>query len=296
MLNRAPIFINGFNRGGTNLLQFLLAAHPEVCLLGRETQELFYGKSNEPARKWFDRLVGLPIILATRQHMFYVSNLEERNRVPSIIGRYIDWLFYRSKMNSVMNRVKDDQGTKYTREEVQVARLLCKNTNGVIFTSKELQRIYPDAIFVSLVRNGLALCESYVRRGSSAQEVGQMYESVCQKMIEDEASLDHYYIVHFENLLNDPISFVKDIYTKANLDLAQVRKFGLKAKSSMDNDGTRRLMFGEREGERVWVPLDRLCDHLRADVDDNQIDHLRPEVREEFLKYAGASMKHFGYL
>ncbi|MBI5965717.1 MAG: sulfotransferase [Chloroflexi bacterium] len=296
MLNRAPIFINGFNRGGTNLLQFLIAAHPNVCVLNCETHELFYGKSNEPIRKWFDRLWGLPIIVSSRQHMFYVSNLKERNQIPPIIGKYIDWLFFRSKMSSVMNRFKDDQGTKYSREEIKSSRLLCKNTNGVIFTSKELQRIYPDAIFISLVRNGMALCESYIRRGSSAQEFGKMYERTCQKMMEDEAALHNYYIVHFEDMLNDPIAFVKDIYAKANLDLTQAKKFGLKAKSSMDKDGVRSLVFGTTEGERVWVPLERLGEHLRANVDNNQIDQLKPEEIKEFLKYASGSMKHYGYL
>ena len=296
MLNRAPIFINGFNRGGTNLLQFLITAHPEVCLLGRETHELFYGKSDEPIQKWFDRLICLPVVIATRQHMFYVSNLEERNHIPPLIGRYIDWLFYRSKIGSVMNRVKDDQGTKYTRAELKAARLLCKNTNGVIFTSKELQQMYPDAVFISLVRNGLALCEGYIRRGSSAGDFGKMYEQICQKMIKDETSLCNYHIVHFEDMLNDPIAFVEDIYAKVNLDLTQVKKFGLKAKSSMNKDGVRSLMFGATEGERVWTSLEKLGDHLRADVDDNQIGRLRPEEIDEFLKFAGGSMKYFGYL
>jgi hypothetical protein len=296
MLNSAPIFINGFNRGGTNLLQFLIAAHPDVCLLGRETHELFYGKSDEPIQKWFYRLKGLPVILATRQHMFYVRNLEERNHIPASIGRYIDWLFFHSKMSSVMNRVKDDQGTKYSRAEVETARLLCKNTNGVIFTSQELQRIYPDAIFISLVRNGLALCEGYIRRGSSAQEFGQMYDQICHKMIKDEAILHNYYIVKFEDMINDPSMFVKDIYAMANLDLTRVKKFGLKAKSSMDKDGVRKLMFGAKEGERVWVPLDGLSNHLRKDVDNNQIDRLQPEETREFLSFANDSMKYFSYL
>ena len=296
MRNRAPIFINGFNRGGTNLLQFIIAAHPEVCLLGSETHELFYGKSSEPFRKWFDRLWGLPVVLSSRQHMFYVRNFDERNRIPPIIATYIDWLFFQSKTNSIMNRVKDAQGTKYTREEVKNARLLCKNTNGVVFTSQELQRVYPDAIFISLVRNGLALCDSYIRRGSSAKEFGQIYEWISQKMISDETSLRNYYIVRFEDLLNDPISFVKDVYIKAGLDLTQVGKFGLKAKTSIDKDGVRKLMFGSFAGERVWVPLERLGDHIRKDVDKNQIDRLRPEEIREFLKYANNSMKYFGYL
>ena len=174
MLNSAPIFINGFNRGGTNFLQFLIAAHPDVCLLGRESHELFYGISNEPVRKWIDRLWCLPVVVSTRQHMFYNRNLEERNRISMIVGKYIDFLFFRANMGSVMNRVRDDRGTKYSKEEVKRARLLCKNTNGVIFTSKELERIYADAIFISLVRNGLAHCEAYIRRGWSGEDFGKI--------------------------------------------------------------------------------------------------------------------------
>ncbi len=295
MLNKAPIFINGFNRGGTNLFQFLIVAHPGVCQLGRETHELFYGKSNEPIGKWFARMQCLPIVLTTRQHMFYTRNLEERNRIPRMIGKYVDWLFFRAKMGSVMNRFKDQQ-TRYSRAEVRTARLLCKNANGVIFASKELQRIYPDATFISLVRNGLALCEGYIRRGWSAEDFGRMYQRICQKMLNDKAELNNYHIVRFEDMVNDPISFVKEIYVLAKLDISQVAEFGLKAKRSMDKNGERKLLFGTEYGERVWVPLERLGDHLRKDVNQNQIDRLLPHQRNEFLKHATGAMQSFGYL
>jgi hypothetical protein len=296
MLNKAPIFINGFNRGGTNLMQFLIASHPEVCLLGREAHELFYGKSNEPIRKWFDRLRYLPVFLSTRQHMFYTRNLEIRNRIPRIIGQYIDWLFFQTKIGSVMNRVKDEKGMEYSKEEVKAARLLCKNTNGVVFTSKELQCIYPDATFIALVRNGLALCESYTRRGWSAREFGKMYEQVCQKMIRDKSDLEFYKIVRFEDMVDAPAIFVRDIYNFANLNLSQVTKFGLKAKRSMDKNGVRKLMFGTEKGTRVWVSLENLSGHLRKDVNQNQINQLQARDKYEFLKQAENSMKYFGYL
>lgn len=296
MLNKAPIFLNGFNRGGTNLLQFLIASHPSVCLLGCETHQHFYGREHGFIQKWTTRLFGIPIIISTQQHMFYRRNFEVRNPIPPIVGRYIDWLFYRAKISTIMNRFKDERGKRYSKEEIKDSRLLCKNTNGVIFTSGELSKIYPCVTFIALVRNGLALCESYIRRGWSAGKFGKMYNRVCQKMMEDAMELENYHIVRFEDMIDDPTSFVKDLYTITNLDLSKVESFGLKAKRSMGKNGKRRFMFGEEKGQRIWIPFSNLEKYFRKDVNQNQIDQLEDREISEFLRYADRTMKSLDYV
>ena len=44
MLNRKPIFINGFSSGGTTILTNVLASHPDVCTVS-EIHHLFKGHS-----------------------------------------------------------------------------------------------------------------------------------------------------------------------------------------------------------------------------------------------------------
>ena len=55
MLIKRPIFINGFQRGGTNILQQLFASNPRVRGLGVEVHELFYGRDAQPVQKWLRR-------------------------------------------------------------------------------------------------------------------------------------------------------------------------------------------------------------------------------------------------
>ena len=71
MLNHKPIFINGFQRGGTNILVNLIASSHEVALLGGETHEVFYGRDSQPFLKWIQRGAALPLILASGQHTFW---------------------------------------------------------------------------------------------------------------------------------------------------------------------------------------------------------------------------------
>jgi Sulfotransferase family len=47
--DKAPIFVIGFLRGGTDILMNLLASHPDTRFVGRETHMVFYGKAKEPA-------------------------------------------------------------------------------------------------------------------------------------------------------------------------------------------------------------------------------------------------------
>ena len=84
MINKAPIFINSFTLGGTNTLMNLIVSHPDVYMLGGETQILFYGMSKDKIKKWGKRFLYLPILLASRQHFFWPYRLYWRNRVPSL--------------------------------------------------------------------------------------------------------------------------------------------------------------------------------------------------------------------
>ena len=89
----------------------------------------------------------------------------------------------------------------HKRSEIARRRLLCKNVNGVVFTTPLFQKMYPDATFIALVRNGLALCEGFVRRGWNARDFGILYDRVCRRMLEDARSVSNYNIVRFEDLL-----------------------------------------------------------------------------------------------
>lgn len=51
----APIFVVGFHRGGTKGIMNLIASHPVVLILPRETHEIFNCRNCETVEKWFHK-------------------------------------------------------------------------------------------------------------------------------------------------------------------------------------------------------------------------------------------------
>jgi hypothetical protein len=293
MLNKNPIFINGFSYGGTNLITNLLTSHPDVCWLSGETHEVFYGKPKKLFDIWIRRFFNFPVQVFARQHIFGRRCLDKRNRVPKFIKNYIDMIFYLDKLTTDKNKIKD---VKYSSRELKRCRFLAKNVNGVVLASDLFSEMYPDATFISIIRNGFALCEGYVRRGWTADDFGRMYEIVCQKIIEDSINIRNYYIVRFEDMVSDPFTFIKKIYSFANLDISKVSKIRLQSKKSMDKNGTRKYTFGgSKDREIHWFSIEDIGDFIRKDVNDNQIAQLNKKDKKIFLEKAERSMKYFGY-
>jgi hypothetical protein len=294
VLNKAPIFINGFQRGGTNLLMNLVASHPDVCQLSAETHVVFYGRDRQPLKKWLHRAAYAPIALAARQHIFWPYRFYPRNPLPGVVAAYVDLLFYLSKLSAPRNRIAD-HSRRNTLAEIARSRLLCKNVNGVVLASRVFAAMYPDATFVALVRNGFALCEGFIRRGWTADRFGQMYQAVCQQMLEDADEYDSYRIVRFEDLVSSPVTTIDEIYELAGLDPRAVARYQLQAKKSMGTDGKRQYLFGSRDRERLWFKREELGGCFRTDINENQIARLSAEDKDIFCREAETSMRRLGY-
>ncbi len=295
MLNVAPIFVNGFHRGGTNVLMNLIASHPDVCMAAGETHEVFHGKSTEPLGKWLRRASYLPIWLLARQHIFGPLWLGERKRIPRYLIRYIDLLFYCNKLIAPENRFKAE-GIENSKSEIGRSRVLSKNASGTVMATGLLSEAYPDATFIGLVRNGLALCEGMMRRGYTADYAGHLYETICQRMLDDAVRINNYHIVRFEDMISDPAACIDEVYGHAHLDTASAPKFRFEAKRSTKRDGTRDFTVGSEYKRLHWFEKQELRDHFRQDVNENQIAQLSGQDRDVFLQRARRSMERFGYL
>jgi hypothetical protein len=80
MLNRAPIFVNGFQRGGTNILINLIASHRDIGLLSVETHQVFWGKPSENVMKWVHRFFYFPVMAVEKdreRHWFTLEQLSD---------------------------------------------------------------------------------------------------------------------------------------------------------------------------------------------------------------------------
>ena len=189
MLNQEAIFVNGFSRGGTTILTNLLASHPDVCLIG-ETHHVFKGHriTDSPWRVISKCLRhDAPILVGHGQDFFSPRLIKPRKSLSQWAQKRIDRILYREKLRSqhpLLNRYKSADA-EYTPDELLQARLLCKNIDGMVYANDAFAEMYPDATFLGLVRNGLAVCEGHLppwatgRRdgipipGASRQDVGR---------------------------------------------------------------------------------------------------------------------------
>lgn len=295
MLNKAPIFVNGFQRGGTNILMQLISSHPRVGILGAEVHELFYGRDTEPIKKWFRRLAAVPVVLNAREHTFWAYRFQKRRSLAPLTLRYIDLLFYLNK-RLVYNSHYQNGAVTRTRPEREGTRIVGKCVNGVVLTTPILAQMYPDATFIALVRNGLALCEGFMRRGWSAERCGRVYQQIVTQMLQDAGQRPNYHLIRFEDLLRNPADTLHTVYEFAGLDIKETEKFKLQAKKSMGQDGQRSYTFGNREKAVQWYDLDELGQNLRQDVNENQIARLSQADKDSFLHQAQDAMCRLGYI
>ncbi|MGH2522290.1 MAG: glycosyltransferase [Anaerolineales bacterium] len=118
---------------------------------------------------------------------FSPKRLNDDYSVPRLLWPYVDFLLYQSKRRGRANETQTGNGSAPARPPLAELRLLVKGVNGTAFLTGLFAAMYPDARFIALVRNGLALCEGFMRRGWAAEDFGALYEAVCQKMLHDAA-------------------------------------------------------------------------------------------------------------
>jgi hypothetical protein len=302
MLNRKPIFVVGFARGGTGLLTNILQSHPEVCRIRGELHQVFRGRWG----KWgcdplplnlFRLLQYVPVVFAEQRDVFSSRHFYARRPFSPFTKAWVDRVLFKEKMRAraiTQNRFKGP-GQPYTKQEVRDSRLLCKNVNGLIALTPILQDMYPDASFVGLVRNGYAICEGQMRRGSQAAAAAKLYRQGCLQMIEDAGRYTNYTAVRFEDLLRSPLQTAKQVYEHCGLDFAQLTHLRFVVVPTMDADGKHVARRGTSDGELIWMAPEELDTYLEKGVNENQVRHLPDAERKRITEVAGDVLQHFGY-
>jgi len=298
MLNRGPIFIQGFARGGSNIIMNLLLSHPKVCLSNGETDKVFKGTKWDSnwgvtKKKLFN---DFPIRLLTGQDLFSQANLQTRKPVADYMKTYIDQILFRGRyiaMIDTHNRFKFED-IEYTKEELKNCRLLTKGLGGIAFTVDVFSEMYSDATFLGLVRNGLALCEGFVRRGFDAKDVGYMYKTVATQIIKSAAERENYHLYYYEDMVKNPLEFMDKIYTATQLKSDEVKKVRLQSKGIMQADGKRVHLKG-KDREVFWHEKSDIHKFIKNNINENQIKQLKQQDRGEFLAVAGGVMEELGY-
>lgn len=299
MLNSRPIFINAFARGGSNILMNLLLSHPDVCLSAGETSKVFKGTKWDPLWRKIKKRVcyDFPIRLVTGQDYFSPFLLETRKQVPGFLKRYIDSILYYGRFTAMIDthNLYKFENIPYSKEELVRCRLLTKGLNGIACTVDLFRDMYPDAVFLGLVRNGLSICEGYVRRGHSAESIAEIYRSVVQRMLKSNAEMSNYHLLYYEDMVKNPLEFMHMTYNLVELDIKKVRKVRLQSKKIMNAEGSRSRLEG-RDRQVFWHEPSQLHKHIKQDVNENQIRQLSENDKARFLSIAGDVMEELGYM
>lgn len=303
MLNVKPIFIVGFQRGGTNILLNLLRSHPNVCSPRGETQEVFKGKRSTETREPFFVIASkilkyIPILLAQKNDLFTMKILSDHLEPSIKTMNRIDKILYYDKLKALgpTQNLFKEKNVKYTLDEIGNSRILLKNLNGLIFLTDMFYTMYPDATFIAIVRDGFSLAEGHIRRGADPAKAALLYEEGCKKIISDEKRIENYHILKFEDLIGDPVESLKKVYKLADLDINMLGKIRLETTKTITNNGEHEFIHNTDNKELLWYSLEEFANHYNKDVNKNQRERLTKEQEEIILENAQSTLQHFSYI
>ncbi len=293
--NSKPIFINGFERSGSNILVNLLTSHPGVAAVEGETNEVFQGKWNEPVRKWARRVRSAPVLLASKQKYFDSDNLEERPSLPEWARKHVDTILFNSKMRHELAGLRPNG--KLSEQELASTRTLSKNLNGVVLTTPELAEIFPDAMFVCLVRDGRALMNGFLRRGWTAERFSELYYTICSAMLDYKRTLgERVLMLQYENMVADPLATIEQLSQALQLSSEGFASIRLQNKKVMTTDGKYDYVFGGGKDREVhWFDKGEIAKYLVTNSNKAQADSTKQEDLDCFNDKCGDLISQLGY-
>lgn len=292
MLNRAPIFLNCFSRGGSNIFWNLFLSHPGVSSPMQETLEVFRTGLQAPTRAgyWVALLCG-------QWRVFDQWNLEDRPLFPGRAKAYIDRQLHLRRLTTASDPVMRFKapGAAYSLAEIEATRLVAKNNNGLVFLRAALRDLYPDAVFFSLTREPIALYESHKRRGISrgVAAFAAFYRSIAQRMLFDAAQHEYCHWVRFEDLLADPARSTRDLYTKAGLDPGAAPYLRFKCKPHLQGDGSYGSRY-ETNSHRWFTPSEARA-FLEPSINQLQAQRTSAPERSEIRAALSDLLPLLGY-
>ena len=145
MLNKRPIFVNGFRRGGTNILMNLLLSHPKTAVTTGELQQVICSGARADSK--FDlyrkkTFYEWPLSYLLGKSYFSPQNTNVRKLPPKLVRRYLDLILYIEKLMATTTEGHNlyvSPKLKYTRADIKCARVVCKNLNGLVYLTDVFQ-------------------------------------------------------------------------------------------------------------------------------------------------------------
>ena len=215
----------------------------------------------------------------------------------AIIGCFYDRIFYRYKKKNFIdsyNRFKYEN-IPYSKKEVKNSVLCLKSVHNDLFLTQFLSRIYNNIFFIGLVRNGYALCESWIRRGKTAKYGGLRYRKFCEKMIKDSKKFENYEIIKFEDIISDPFGMATKLFKLSKLEPTSLEKLRLQVKKILTREGEHKIKYG-KERAKYWFDPKKINNLINPNINKIQIQKLSYKDKKEFEKNAKYVLQYFNYL
>ena len=213
MTDIKAIVINGYSRGGTNLLWNILQSHPQVCSPIYETGELF-----------FDHIYPFNLLEASKAKKIASSPITAK-----IGKRYLRKQFDLMKLKNLTNENNNTKcdGVKYSRREIEESIICFKGVDSDVELNGLLESIYADVAHIVLVRNGYAVCNGWKRRGVNPREAGRKYRNFYSKMSASNRRTKIFILIKFEDILEDPFHVANGLFSDLELDPVTLPKLRL---------------------------------------------------------------------
>ncbi|MFY9588476.1 MAG: sulfotransferase [Actinomycetota bacterium] len=209
------IFLVGARRSGTNWLQRVVGAHPDVALVPSETY--LFSRGIAPLRERFHHGVkGSPgtgfIFMEEADLLDALRDLCDRALLPFL-------------------------------EAEAGATRLAERTPEHVTCLDLIGQVYPDAHVVHIVRDGRDVARSLLSQGwksapTTVEDAAREWQDAIEAAEAAEKSLEHYRTVRYEELLTDPATHVADLYSwlglKAGEDVLRVALEGAEFRFNVD--------------------------------------------------------------
>ena len=114
-------------------------------------------------------------------------------------------------------------------------------------------------------------------------------------MISYSEEMPNYHILKYEDMVTSPVDFLKKTYKIAGLDVNDVKRVRLESKPIMSKTGEHGLTKGH-DRQVFWYDLEDIGEHIRSDINENQIKQLKPRGPGEIPFHHRSTMEKLGYI
>lgn len=104
--------------------------------------------------------------------------------------------------------------------------------------------------------------------------------------------LNHFKLVHFEDILSDPFGLSKELYKFIICKPMELERLRLKSKKVIKKDGSHEENYG-KSGNKYRLDKTTIKEIFKPDLNDNQINNLSAEQISDFNTIIEGALKFF---